>query len=66
MYMLIPFSQINIYANEGLQLNSSVPQLKIQPFKINTVTFSCTISEGIKNCWLSELLLLGSWTQRET
>lgn len=38
MYMLIPFSQINIYANEGLQLNSSVPQLKIQPFKINTVT----------------------------
>ena len=38
MYMLIPFPQINIYANEGLQLNSSVPQLKIQPFKINTVT----------------------------
>ena len=38
MYMLIPFPQVNIYANEGLQLNSSVPQLKIQPFKINTVT----------------------------
>lgn len=65
MHMLIPFSQINIYANEGLQLNSSVPQLKIQPFKINTVTMYL-ISEGIKNCWLSELLLLGSWTQRET